>query len=81
MELHVNSWGNSLGVRLPKMLAEMLGVTKGSSVEATMQGNKLILSPIKKISKAKPDKEFSDSVSATLDEWNSTEDDHAFRNL
>lgn len=44
MELRINSWGNSLGLRLPKALAEMLGVTNGSSVHAQMINGQLVIS-------------------------------------
>jgi antitoxin MazE len=46
MELNVTSWGNSLGLRLPKAVAEMLGVAHGSKLEATFVDGKLVLSPL-----------------------------------
>lgn len=45
MELRFNKWGNSLGVRFPKVLTEMLGVAEGSSVDAQIIDGKLVISP------------------------------------
>lgn len=45
MELNVSSWGNSLGLRIPKSIAEIMGLGRGSKVIAKLKGRSLILSP------------------------------------
>jgi antitoxin MazE len=45
MELNVSSWGNSLGLRIPKSIAEIMGLGNGSKVTAKLKGRSLILSP------------------------------------
>ncbi len=45
MELSIAEWGNSLAFRIPKKLAESLGLKKGSKVEAQIKSGKLIINP------------------------------------
>jgi antitoxin MazE len=33
MQSHVSKWGNSLGVRLPRSMAETLGIHEGDPIE------------------------------------------------
>jgi antitoxin MazE len=42
----VQKWGNSLGLRIPKPLAEELGLLANSPVELSLVDGKLIISPI-----------------------------------
>ena len=37
MATKIQKWGNSLGVRIPKALAEQLGLTAGTRVEVSMR--------------------------------------------
>ncbi|MBM4222244.1 MAG: AbrB/MazE/SpoVT family DNA-binding domain-containing protein [Gammaproteobacteria bacterium] len=50
---HVNKWGNSLGIRVPKPIAEQLGIEKGSTVEFFVKSNHelVILVPTKTATK------------------------------
>ncbi|MCB1885229.1 MAG: AbrB/MazE/SpoVT family DNA-binding domain-containing protein [Geminicoccaceae bacterium] len=43
MQMHVTRWGNSLGVRIPKALAQRLGMGEGALVEVTAEGDRLVL--------------------------------------
>jgi antitoxin MazE len=43
MKAKVAKWGNSLAVRLPKGLAEELGVRPGSTVELEKDGTRLMI--------------------------------------
>ena len=43
--MQITRWGNGLGVRIPKDLARRLGMTEGSSVEVTAEGDRLVLKP------------------------------------
>ena len=38
-EVVVSKWGNSLAVRLPKQLAELLALTEGQTVEMEAKGS------------------------------------------
>lgn len=48
METRVQKWGNSLGLRIPKALAEEVGLHHNSSVELSLHDGKLVISPIVK---------------------------------
>lgn len=43
MKVKVAKWGNSLGVRLPKAAVEAAGLTAGSEVDVTVEGQDLRL--------------------------------------
>lgn len=46
METKVARWGNSLGVRLPKTLAEELEIEEGTAVELTAEEGRLVVRPL-----------------------------------
>lgn len=41
----VQKWGNSLGVRIPKPIAQDSSMREGSAVEMTVQNGRVILTP------------------------------------
>ena len=43
MKVKIAKWGNSLAVRLPKRLADELGLEHGKTVELLRQGSKLVV--------------------------------------
>lgn len=45
MEVAVTRWGNSLGVRVPKQLAQLVGLQEGRPVEIVADGNRLVMTP------------------------------------
>lgn len=45
--IKLQKWGNSLGLRLPKKLAEDLEIETGSEVDIAIVKGKLVLTPIK----------------------------------
>ena len=47
MVTKLQKWGNSLGLRLPKKLAEDLEMGTGTEVDITVVKGKLVLTPIK----------------------------------
>jgi antitoxin MazE len=45
VQTRIQKWGNSLGVRIPRTLAEELGVGPGTEVSLTAQHGELIVKP------------------------------------
>jgi len=45
MESKIQKWGNSLGLRIPKWIAEQVGVEAGSGVELSVKEGKIIVLP------------------------------------
>jgi len=43
MQLHIQKWGNSAGVRLPKALIDQLGAQVGGTLEATVHDDTMVL--------------------------------------
>lgn len=41
-------WGNSLAVRIPKVIGTECGIEENSSVEITLRGKNIIITPVKK---------------------------------
>ena len=48
METQVKKWGNSLGLRIPKVLARQLEINDGSTVNININNNKLEIIPLQK---------------------------------
>jgi antitoxin component of MazEF toxin-antitoxin module len=46
MKLNITTWGDSLGLQLPKTITDLMGVGRGSQVEASVIEGKLVLSPV-----------------------------------
>jgi antitoxin MazE len=46
MQTRVQKWGNSLGVRIPRSLAEEVGVGPGSEVSLSVLEGELIVKPV-----------------------------------
>ena len=49
METRIGKWGGSCAVRLPKMAVETLGLTEGSRVDLTIEGDAVVLRPARKV--------------------------------
>jgi len=47
MKIKVQKWGNSLGLRIPKVIAEEIGLKENTPVELSLKKKKIIISPIK----------------------------------
>jgi antitoxin MazE len=47
MQVNVARWGNSLGLRIPKDIAEQAGLHAGSRVEIETADGRVIISPAK----------------------------------
>ena len=48
MQARVQKWGNSLGIRIPKALAQEAGVAADSEVEIATTDGKILISPLRK---------------------------------
>ena len=44
MQAHIQKWGNSLGLRIPKNIANKLRLQSGKIVDLTLSGKQLIIS-------------------------------------
>ena len=49
MNVQISKWGNSLGVRLPRALAEEVGMAEGQKVSVTADGGKLVIAPVRRV--------------------------------
>jgi len=49
MVTKIQKWGNSLGLRIPKSFAEEAGVKDGSSVDIFLEGDRLVIRPLRNI--------------------------------
>jgi antitoxin MazE len=48
METQVGKWGNSMALRIPKVLADQAGLEDGSKVELRFEDGMLLIEPISK---------------------------------
>ena len=47
MQVSVSRWGNSLGIRIPKEIAQPLALEDGTRVEIRAEGDQVIISPVR----------------------------------
>ena len=47
MVTKIQKWGNSLGLRIPKSFANEAGVEEGSAVDLFLEGDRLVIRPLK----------------------------------
>ncbi len=45
MKIAFQKWGNSLAVRVPKVVAQEIGARVGNAAEMSVQGGKLVIEP------------------------------------
>jgi len=48
MEAVIKKWGNSLGIRIPGLIAKEIPLKDGSYVDINSRGNEIVIRPIKK---------------------------------
>ena len=49
METQIGKWGNSLALRIPKGLADEVGLKEGGKVEVALDEGRLVIKPSSKI--------------------------------
>ncbi|MDQ3555724.1 MAG: AbrB/MazE/SpoVT family DNA-binding domain-containing protein [Gemmatimonadota bacterium] len=47
MQVHVQKWGNSLGLRIPKALAVEAGIELGSAVDVSLDVDRLVVRAVR----------------------------------
>ena len=47
MEVRIQKWGNSLGVRIPKGLAQDVKVQEGATVDLAVEDGRLVMVPVR----------------------------------
>ena len=47
MKTKIQKWGNSLGVRLPKVLLQEAGIAAGSDVNLSLERGRIVLAPVR----------------------------------
>ncbi len=63
METRIQKWGNSLAVRIPKPIAAQLGLANHSSVEFSLRGTELVITPVKR-----PDLKLADLLAGVTED-------------
>lgn len=48
METRVQKWGNSLALRIPKPLADQIGIGDNSPVQLVLRDDQLVIVPVRK---------------------------------
>jgi antitoxin MazE len=48
MKAKVQNWGNSLGLRIPKVYSEETGIVNGSTVNVILHKGNIIIEPLEK---------------------------------
>ncbi len=51
IELQIGKWGNSLGIRLPKHIAEVLHLKSKDKVSCAIVNGKMVLEPVRPVKK------------------------------
>jgi len=69
MRTRISKWGNSLGIRIPRVFAREAGLEDGDEVEISVSGGRIILTPVMK------DYALEDLVSGITAENRHTESD------
>ncbi len=45
MQTRIQKWGNSLGLRIPKTIAQQVGLSEGTVVDFVVRGNTIVINP------------------------------------
>ena len=67
MKINVRQWGNSIGVRIPKIFANETGIFNGTEIEIYVVDNKIVLYKSHLTLKNLLDKVTADNIHAETD--------------
>jgi len=45
VQSRIQKWGNSLGLRIPKTIAQQAGLSEGTAVDFSVRGNAIVINP------------------------------------
>jgi len=48
MQVQITRWGNSLGLRIPKDVADRMGLRAGCRVDVSAEGDRIIVAPARR---------------------------------
>lgn len=48
MQARIQKWGNSLALRIPKAVAELVGLSEGGEVELVVEDGAVVVKPVRK---------------------------------
>jgi antitoxin MazE len=48
MQTKIQKWGNSLGIRIPRSFSKEAGLDNGTTIEISLENDKIIINPIRK---------------------------------
>jgi len=74
--MHTSRLSSKGQVTIPKEIREAIGLEPGNMIAYEVQNGSVILSRVEAF-----DATFHEALSKTLEEWDSPEDDEAFRDL
>ena len=63
MTTKVQQWGNSLALRIPKSFAKDVHLSKGASVDLSVDGGRLVIRP------SRPTGEFLRQIKFSVQDW------------
>jgi antitoxin MazE len=62
MQTTVTKWGNSLAIRLPKVLANEINLTEHKKVELILQNDQIIIKPVQGSKMGRPKRKTLDEL-------------------
>jgi antitoxin MazE len=76
MQINVTKWGNSLGVRIPMVLAKKVGIHEGTPVDVSIKNNQIMISKglslqilLNQVTSENTHKEFEIGQSCGKESW------------
>lgn len=79
MKSQLGRWGNSLALRIPKDIAEALGLTPDHTVECRVEDGKLVIEPIQDLPELSLEELLADVVEPGKEvDWGKPEGDEVW---
>jgi antitoxin MazE len=67
MEVTLNKWGNSFGIRIPNIIIKELSLEEGAKVQIMEENNRIIIYPIKENLKSLLEKVTKENIHSEID--------------